>query len=118
MTYTVSVTNTDTAGCSAASFTLQATAPTTSWQKSFGASSVTTNPGATASTTLRITSPIVPTGSYTIVSAATSTTDSTLSGSTSMLYNVAPSGAAAAAGRRSRTPSIGPIPPCWTMAGR
>ena len=91
VTYAVSVTNTDTAGCSAASFTLQATAPTTSWQKSFGASSVTTNPGATVSTTLRITSPVVPTGSYTIVSAATSTTDSTLSGSTSVLYNVAPS---------------------------
>jgi hypothetical protein len=91
VTYTVSVTNTDTAGCSAASFTLQATPPTTSWQKSFGASSVTTNPGATASTTLLITSPVVPSGSYAIAIAAASTTDSTLSGSTSVLYNVAPS---------------------------
>jgi hypothetical protein len=91
VTYTVSVTNTDTAGCSAASFALQATAPTTSWQKSFGASSVTTNPGATASTTLRITSPVVPSGSYAIAIAAASTTDSTLSGSTSVHYNVAPS---------------------------
>ena len=91
VTYNVSVTNTDSAGCPAASFTLQATAPT-GWQKSFGASSVTTNPGATASTTLRITSPSVPTGSYTIVSAATSTTDSTLSDSASMLYNVASGG--------------------------
>ena len=91
VTYNVSVTNTDSAGCSAASFTLQATAPA-GWQKSFGASSVTTNPGATASTTLRITSPSVPTGSYTIVSAATSTTDSTLSDSASVLYNVASGG--------------------------
>jgi hypothetical protein len=91
VTYNVSVTNNDSAGCSASSFTLQATAPTTSWQKSFGASSVTTNPGATVSTTLRITSPSVPTGSYPIVSAATSTTASPLSGSASMLYNVAPS---------------------------
>lgn len=91
VTYNVSVTNTDSAGCSASSFTLQATAPT-GWQKSFGASSVTTNPGATASTTLLITSPSVPTGSYTIVSAATSTTDSTLSDSASMLYNVASGG--------------------------
>ena len=90
VTYNVSVTNTDSAGCSASSFTLQATAPTTSWQKSFGASSVTTNPGATVSTTLRITSPIVPTGSYAIVSAATRTTASPLSGSGSMYYNVAP----------------------------
>src|SRR6185369_11891184 len=91
VTYTVSVTSTDTAGCSAASFTLQATPPTTSWQKSFGASSVTTNPGATASTTLRITSPVVPSASYAIAIAAASTTDSTLSGSTSVHYNVAPS---------------------------
>jgi hypothetical protein len=90
VTYTVSVTNTDTAGCSAASVTLQATAPTTSWQKSFGASSVTTNPGATASTTLQITSPVVPSGSYAIAIAAASTTDSTRSGSTAVQYNVAP----------------------------
>ena len=96
VTYNVSVTNTDSAGCSASTFTLQATAPTTSWQKSFGASSVTADPGATVSTTLRITSPVVPTGSYAIVSAATSTTASPLSGSASMFYNVAPDGAAAA----------------------
>ena len=92
VTYNVSVTNTDSAGCSASSFTLAATAPTTSWQKSFGASSVTAGPGATVSTTLRITSPIVPTGSYAIVSAATRTTASPLSGSGSMHYNVAPDG--------------------------
>ena len=91
VTYTVSVTNTDSAGCSAASFTLQATAPT-GWQKSFGASSVTSNPGATVSTTLRITSLLAPTGSYPIVGAATSTTASPLSGSASMFYNVAPDG--------------------------
>jgi hypothetical protein len=88
--YTVSVTNTDTAGCPAASVTLQATPPTTSWQQSFGAASVTTNPGATASTTLQITSPVVPSGSYATVIAATSPTDSTLAGSTSVHYNVAP----------------------------
>ena len=90
VTYNVSVTNTDSAGCAASTFTLQATVPTTSWQKSFGAPSVTTNPGATGSTTLRITSPSVPTGSYAIVSAATRTTASPLSGSGSVLYNVAP----------------------------
>ena len=88
VTYNVSVTNTDSAGCSASSFTLQATAPTTSWQKSFGASNVTAGPGATVSTTLRITSPTVPTGSYAILSAATSTRASPLSGSASVLYNV------------------------------
>jgi hypothetical protein len=91
VTYTVSVTNTDSAACAAASFTLQATAPT-GWQKSFGASSVTAHPGATVSTTLRITSPLVATGSYAIVSTATSTSASPLSGAASVLYNVAPDG--------------------------
>lgn len=91
VTYTVSVTNTDTVGCSASTFTLQATAPTTSWQTSFGAPTFTMNPGAARSTTLRITSsPTEPPGSYTIVATATSTTDSTLSGSTSVVYNVDP----------------------------
>jgi hypothetical protein len=89
VTFTVSVTNTDSVGCPASSFTLQATTPTTSWQKSFGTSSLTTNPGATASTTLGITSPVVPAGSYLIGAAVTSITDSTLSASTSMHYNVA-----------------------------
>jgi len=89
VTFTVSVTNTDSVGCPASSFALQATAPTTSWQKSFGTSTVTAIPGATASTTLRITSPVVPAGSYLIGAAATSTADATLSASTSMHYNVA-----------------------------
>ena len=80
------------AGCSASSFTLQATPPTTSWPKSFGASSLTMDPGATASTTLLISSPVVPSGSYAIAIAATDTTDSTLSRSTSVVYNVAPGG--------------------------
>jgi hypothetical protein len=89
--YNVSVTNTDSAGCSASSFTLQATAPT-GWQKSFAVPSVTINPGATLSTTLQATSPIVPPGSYTIGGTATSSMAPTLSSSTSVLYNVAPDG--------------------------
>ena len=88
--YTVSVTNNDSAECSASTFTFQATPPTTSWQKSFTAPSVTLIPGATASMTLQITSPIVAAGSYTVGIVATSTTDSTLSDSTSVLYNVGP----------------------------
>lgn len=88
VTYNVSVTNTDSAGCSASSFTLQATAPT-GWQKSFGVPSLSAGPGATVSTTLKVTSPIVPPGSYTIVGAATNTAASTLSGSTSVIYAVA-----------------------------
>ena len=91
MTYNVTVTNTDTTGCSASTFTLQATAPTTDWQTSFGVPSFTMSPGVARATTLQITSsPDEAGGAYTIVAAATSTTDSTLSGSTSVIYNVDP----------------------------
>jgi hypothetical protein len=89
VTYTVFVTNTDSAGCVASTFALQATPPTTSWSKAFGAPSLTLAPGATASTTLQITSPVVPAGSYPIVVAATSTTDSTQAASTTVSYTVA-----------------------------
>ena len=92
VTYTVSVTNTDTTACTATTFALQATPPTTSWSKTFGAASLTPAPGATASTTLRITSPVVAAGAYTIAITATSSTDSTRSGTTSVVYNVAPNG--------------------------
>jgi Gametolysin peptidase M11 len=92
VTYTVSVTNTDTAACAATTFALQATPPTTSWSKTFGAASLTTAPGATTSTTLRISSPVVPAAAYAIAIAATSTTDSTRSDTTTVVYNVAPDG--------------------------
>jgi len=87
--YTVSLTNNDSAECSASTFTFQATPPNTSWQKSFTAPSVTLIPGATASLTLQITSPTVGAGSYIVGIVATSTTASTLSDSTSVAYNVA-----------------------------
>jgi hypothetical protein len=91
VTYSVIVTNTDSTGCSASTFTLQAAAPTTDWQASFGAPSFTMNPGGARSTTLEITSsPDEAGGSYTIVVSAISTTDSTLSGSTPVVYNVDP----------------------------
>src|SRR6185436_7055922 len=88
--YVVSITNTDSIGCSFSSFTLQTTPPTASWQTSFGTSPVTMNAGATVSTTLKITSALTePPGSYTIFATATSTTDSTLAGSAPMGYNIA-----------------------------
>jgi hypothetical protein len=88
VTYTVSVTNTDSAGCSASGFALQATAPA-GWQQTFGVPSLSLSPGATAATTLQVSSPVVPTGSYPIVVAATNSVDSTLSGSVSVTYVVA-----------------------------
>jgi hypothetical protein len=88
VTYTVSVTSTDSAGCSASSFALQATAPT-GWQTSFDVPSLSLSPGATASATLQVTSPAVPTGSYTIVATATNSADATVSGLASVSYVVA-----------------------------
>jgi hypothetical protein len=91
ISYTVSVTNNDTA-CAAASFTQQATGPA-GWTTSFGSSTVNVTPGATVSTTLRVTSPSsAPTGSYTISIASsnqggTSAQGGPYSGSTTAVYN-------------------------------
>jgi hypothetical protein len=90
VTYTVSVTNRDSAGCPPASFAFQATAPA-GWQKVFAAPSVTISPGATVSTSLRVTSPDVPAGSYPIASTATKAATSTVSNAASVVYSVAPS---------------------------
>jgi hypothetical protein len=56
--------------------------------KSFATSGGSLNPGATLSTTLQITSPTVPNGSYPIISTAARTTASPLSSSASVSYNV------------------------------
>src|SRR6185295_6184687 len=58
----------------------------------FGASSLAASPGATVSTTLWVTSPTVPTGSYTIVGAAVNGALTSLSGSAAMVYAVVPAG--------------------------
>ena len=89
VTYTVAVTNTDSAGCPASTFALQATTASTSWLKSWGAPSLLLAPGATASATLRLTSPVVVSaGSYPVLLAATSLTDSTHAAATTVYYNV------------------------------
>ena len=92
MTYTISVTSTDSAGCTPSTFALQAAAPAAGWQRTFALSSLTVLPGATASTTLQVTSPPVPAGPYTLVASAINTADATLWGSTPMLYMVAAAG--------------------------
>src|SRR4030095_2968986 len=85
-------TNPDTPACPATTFALQATPPTTSWSKTFGAASLTPAPGATASTTLRSPAPVVAAARASALDIpATSTTDAR-AGSTSVVYNVAPDG--------------------------
>jgi hypothetical protein len=70
------------------------------------ASSLAAGPGATVSTTLWVTSPTVPTGSYTIVGAAVNGALTSLSGSAAMVYAVVPAGGPIGAGP-SRMASIG-----------
>ncbi len=71
MTYTVSVTSRDNAGCAPSTFSLQTSVPA-GWTVALASPSITPSPGATASTTLQVTSPAsTPAGSYTIGTSAT-----------------------------------------------
>jgi len=65
LSYSLTVTNRDSSSCSASSFNLAATAPT-GWGKNFAAPTLTLAPGASATTTLSITSPTTATGSNNI----------------------------------------------------
>lgn len=86
VTYTVSVTNNDNAGCAASSFNLQATAPG-GWTAAFAASTLSISPGASASTTLQATSPAsAADGFYTIGVAAADSANATYAASTSATY--------------------------------
>lgn len=86
VTYTVSVTNNDNAGCAASSFNVQATAPS-GWTASLASSTLSVSPGASASTTMTVTSPVFAAdGFYTIGVAATNSTNSAYTASTSATY--------------------------------
>jgi len=86
VTYTVSVTNNDTAGCAASDFTLQATVPT-GWMAAFAVSSRTLSPGGSASITLQVISPTTATdGFYTIGATAVNAAHATYTGSASGTY--------------------------------
>lgn len=86
VTYTVSVTNNDNAGCAASSFTLQATPPA-GWTATFAAPTLSISPGAGASTTLQVTSPAsAADGFYTIGVAAEDSANATYTASTSATH--------------------------------
>jgi hypothetical protein len=88
VTYTVSVSNNDTAGCAASSFNLNATAPA-GWAATFATSTLSISPGASASTTLQVTSPASATdGFYTITVTTTDAADSRYAASSSVTYVV------------------------------
>ena len=89
VTYTVSVTNNDSAVCPASNFTLQATAPT-GWSAALSSSTLALSPGAGVSTTLQITSPVSATpGAYPIGVTAGSSASAGLSASASTTLQVA-----------------------------
>jgi Gametolysin peptidase M11 len=89
VTYSLSVTNTDSPECPPSSFAVQATTPIGGWQTTLGASNVAISPGATVWTMLRVSSPAVAPGPYTIGSSVINSTTSSLSGATSVVYSVA-----------------------------
>jgi len=88
VTYTVTVTSHDNAGCAAASFALQATVPS-GWGAVFGVPALALAPGGSGSTTLQVTSPAgTADGFYTVGVTATSSGDPTDTGSASATYVV------------------------------
>jgi len=82
--YTVTVTNRDSAGCTASSFTPSQAMPV-GWTGTFGTSIFTLAPGVSGSTTFTVTSLASATGgSYTIGVTATNSADSRYAGSASV----------------------------------
>jgi NPCBM-associated, NEW3 domain of alpha-galactosidase/Gametolysin peptidase M11 len=72
LSYSVAVTNKDSAGCGGSTFGLQASVPA-GWTAAFGASALTLSPGTSGSTTLTVTSPATATaGSYNVGVTASS----------------------------------------------
>jgi hypothetical protein len=82
VTFTVSVTNQDNAGCSASTFALQATVPS-AWTANLTTLTLTLSPGASTTTTLQVTSPATaPDGFYTSSVTATNSANPTSTATT------------------------------------
>src|SRR5258706_1169919 len=86
VSFTVSVTNNDNSGCSPSSFNLGATVAS-GWTAVFGSSMLNLVPGASASTTLQVTSPAgTANGFYSVGVSATNAAASSYTASTSGTY--------------------------------
>ena len=82
VTYTVTVTNNDNTGCTASSFLLESLVPS-GWTADFVTAALSISPGASAATTLRVTSPASATdGFYDLEVMATNSTDAASTAST------------------------------------
>lgn len=93
LSYSVTVTNKDSGACSASTFNLAATAPT-GWSKSFTSATLSLAPGASATTTLKVTSPTTATGSTTTGISASNGSVAGYTGSASATYSVSSTTAA------------------------
>ena len=88
--FTVSVTNNDNSVCSSSSFNLAATVAS-GWSAAVGSSALTLNPGASASTSLTVTSASsTAAGLYNVGASAQNASNSGYAGSASATYTVAP----------------------------
>lgn len=91
VSYTVAVTNNDSAGCSASTFNLQGTVPT-GWTSALGSTSLSIAAGSASSTTMTATSLSTATaGSYSVSTKAISAANTAYTGSGSATYSVASS---------------------------
>ena len=87
VTYTVSVTNNDGAGCAASTFSLRTMVLLTGWTAAFGAPTLTLSPGASTFTTFTVTSPPSVTGSsYTFPVVATNSMNNSYAATGSATY--------------------------------
>ncbi|HET7873904.1 MAG TPA: NEW3 domain-containing protein [Methylomirabilota bacterium] len=89
VSYTVSVTNTDSSGCNGSSFSMQASVPA-GWGAALGSSALTLSPGAMGSTGLQVTSPTSASdGFYPVAEVSTNMADPNYKGSGQATYVVA-----------------------------
>jgi hypothetical protein len=87
--YTVTVANNDSTGCAATAFSVSPTVPS-GWAATLDAATASMAPGATWSTTMRVTSPTTAaSGSYNLSARATDTADATHQASGPATYTVA-----------------------------
>jgi NPCBM-associated, NEW3 domain of alpha-galactosidase len=87
-TYALNLTNTDSSACSATSYSLAKSLPS-GWTGTLGAASLTVSPGASASTTLSVTSPTTAAAGSYAVAAGISSASSVHTTSATATYSVA-----------------------------
>jgi hypothetical protein len=87
VTYTVSVTNNDGAGCAASSFSLQTMMLLNGWTAEFSVPTLTLSPGAGTSTTFTVTSPAsATTGTYSFPVTVTNSMNASYAATGSAIY--------------------------------